>query len=183
MLPRSLFATPCCLDGNLMSLRRVLLSLACLSLGLLSACALRPQYKDMVQQQGAAPVAAGQVVLLRMTDPNTGKAIAGAKVVAGTGRERLSATTDMEGRLSVPVAKALLDENPLVEVVLPKGVRSYQFELSRGSEAPAQAPAEAPAAAPAEAPAAQPPAPTDSTGATPSGATDVKPAGEPGTNK
>src|SRR5687767_3297654 len=89
---------PCCLDGNLMSLRRVLPSLACLTLGLLSACALRPQYKDMVQQKDAAPVAAGQLVLLRVTNPDTGQPIEGAKVVAGTGRERLSATSDAQGR-------------------------------------------------------------------------------------
>ena len=156
-----------------MSLRRVLLSLACLSLGLLSACVLRPRYQDMVQQQGAAPASAGQTVMIRVMDPRTGQPISGARVVAGTGRERLSATSDAQGRLSVPVSKALLDENPLVEVVLPKGVSRYQFELSRADEAPAQAPAETPAQAPAETPAEG----AGSTGTEPS--TDsVKPPGE-----
>jgi hypothetical protein len=162
-----------------MSLRRVLLSLACLSLGLLSACALRPRYKDMVQHEGAAQVAAGQEVLLRVVDPGTGQPIPGARVVAGTGRERLTAISDAEGRLSVPVSQALLDENPLVEVVLPKGVRRYQFQLSRASEAPAEAPAQAPAEAPAQAPDAPAQPPTDSQGATPSDqAPGSKPPGE-----
>jgi hypothetical protein len=163
-----------------MSLRRVLLSLAFLSLGLLSACALRPRYQDMVRQEGAAPAAEGQVLMIRVTDPSTGKPISGAKVVAGTGRERLAATSDAEGRLSVPVSKALLDENPLVEVVLPKGVRRYQFQISRPAETPAEAPPAppeppAPPAAPTE-----PPASTDAPGATPAEpSTAPKAAGEP----
>ncbi|HLL01774.1 MAG TPA: hypothetical protein VK539_14385 [Myxococcaceae bacterium] len=164
-----------------MSLRRVLLSLACLSLGLLSACVLRPRYQDMVQQQGAAPASAGQTVMIRVMDPSTGQPISGARVVAGTGRERLSATSDAQGRLSVPVSKSLLDENPLVEVVLPKGVSRYQFELSRADEAPAQAPAETPVQAPAQTP-AQAPAQTPAEGAGSTGtepSTDsVKPPGE-----
>jgi hypothetical protein len=154
-----------------MSLRRVLLSFAFLSLGLLSACALRPRYQDMVQQQGGAQATEGQVLMIRVTDPGTGKPIAGAKVVAGTGRERLSAISDAEGRISVPVSKALLEDNPLVEVVLPKGVSRYQFQISRSEEAPAEAPAapaEAPAA-PVEAPnaPAETPAGTDAPGSTP----------------
>ncbi len=176
-----------------MSLHRVLLSCACLSLGLLSACALRPHYKDMVQQEGAAPAAEGQVLMIRVVDPTTGQPIPGAKVVAGAGRERLAATSDAQGRISVPMSQALLQENPLVEVVLPKGVSRYQFQISRPAEAPAQAPAQAPAeapATPAEAPAAPADAPaspsgspaapgsTEPTGSTPSEtATPPKPTG------
>jgi len=167
-----------------MSLRRVLLSLACLSLGLLSACVLRLRYQDMVQQQGAAPAAVGQTVVIRVMDPSTGQPIPGARVVAGTGRERLSATSDEQGRLSVPASTALLDENPLVEVMLPKGVSRYQLELSRASEAPAQAPAQAPADAPTQAPTdaptqapAEPAEGAGSTGTEPS-TTSAQPPGE-----
>jgi hypothetical protein len=73
----------------------------------------------------------------------------------------------------VPISQALLEENPLMEVVLPKGVRRYVFQDAPAAEtpaeapAPAPAPAETPAPAPADAPAAQPPADTGSTGTTP----------------
>jgi hypothetical protein len=134
-----------------MSLRRASLSVAVAALGLLSACTLRPYYKDMVQPVGSAPQAAeGQTLEMRVVDPATGQPIHGAKVIAGTGRTRLSATSDAQGRISVPLAQALLEENPLVEVVLPKGVKAYQFVASRPAE-PAAAP---PAPQPAETPAA-----------------------------
>jgi hypothetical protein len=160
-----------------MSLRRVLLSLAFLTLGLLSACVSRPRYQEMVQQDGAAKAAEGQVLMIRVMDPSTGQPISGAKVVASTGRERLAAISDAEGRISVPVSKALLEENPLVEVVLPKGVRRYQFQLSRSAETPAEAPA-----APDEAPAAPAEAPegTEAPGSTPAAPpTPPSPTGEP----
>jgi hypothetical protein len=123
-----------------MSLRRASLSIALVALGLLSACALRPRYKDMVQPEGSSEKAVdGQTLLMYLVDPTTGQPIKGAKVIAGAGRTRLAATSDDAGRLSVPVAQALLEENPLVEVVLPKGVKAYQFQVVR-SEAPASAP-------------------------------------------
>lgn len=118
-----------------MSLRRVSLSIALAALALLSACTLRPHYKDMVQPMGAPqPAAEGQTLMMRLVDPSTGQPIKGAKVLAGTSRARLSATSDAEGRISVPVSQALLDENPLVEVVLPKGVKAYQFQVVRAPE-------------------------------------------------
>ncbi|WP_224362434.1 hypothetical protein [Hyalangium versicolor] len=139
-----------------MSLRRASLSLALFAVGLLSACALRPHYKDLVQPEGSSLKAAdGQTLMMRVVDPATGQPVKGAKVIAGAGRERLATTSDDEGRISVLVSQALLEENPLVEVVLPKGVTAYQFQVFR--------PAEAPAAQP---PASQPPAAeeTNSTG-------------------
>ncbi|MDY7232325.1 hypothetical protein [Hyalangium rubrum] len=128
-----------------MNLRRVLLSLALVTLGLLSACTLRPHYRDVVQPAGASQKAVeGQTLILRVVEPGSGKPIAGARVLAGAGHPRLSAVTDAEGRISVPVSRALLDENPLMEVVLPKGVSQYQFQLARAEEAPAEAPAPQP---------------------------------------
>jgi hypothetical protein len=131
-----------------MSLRRASLSMTLVALSLLSACALRPNYRDMVQPEGASQKAAdGQVLMMRVVDPATGQPIPGAKVIAGSGRTRLATTSDAEGRISVPVAKELLDENPLVEVVLPKGVKSYQFQVERSADSAA---AEPPVAAPEE---------------------------------
>lgn len=132
-----------------MSFRRASLTVAFLAL-VLSACALRPRYRDVVSSGEAGQAAEGQTLTLRVVDAKTGQPIKGAKVLAGTGRTRLAATSDEEGRLSVPVSKALLDENPLVEVVLPKGAGQYRFELDRPASPPAP---EAPPAPPAEAPA------------------------------
>jgi hypothetical protein len=123
-----------------MSLRRVSLSIALAALALLSACALRPHYKDMVQPVGAPQAAEGQILLMRLVDPATGQPIKGARVLAGTKRARLAAMSDAEGRISIPVSQALLEENPLVEVVLPKGVKAYQFQVVRAEE-PASPPA------------------------------------------
>jgi hypothetical protein len=144
-----------------MSLRRAPLSLALIALGLLlSACVLRPRYKDMVQPAGSAQQAAeGQTLSMRLVEPATGQPIKGAKVIAGSGHSRLAATSDDQGRIAVPVAQALLEENPLVEVVLPKGVKSYQFQILRPEPPPAPpAPPEPPA------PPSPPPEPTNSTG-------------------
>lgn len=146
-----------------MSLRRASLSVALVALGLLSACTLRPHYKDMVQPVGAPQQAVdGQTLVMRLVDPSTGQPIQGAKVLAGTERARLSATSDAEGRISVPVSQALLKENPLVEVVLPKGVKAYQFQVLRPTESPAAEPpaAEPPASQPTEPPAEQTPSST-----------------------
>ena len=133
-----------------MSLRRASLSVVLIALGLLTACALRPRYKDMVQPVGAPQAAQGQTLLMRVVDPATGQPISGAKVIAGANRERLAATSDEQGRISVPVSQVLLDENPLVEVVLPKGVKAYQFQVVREVVAPAPPAAPLPVAGPSE---------------------------------
>ncbi|XXF78724.1 hypothetical protein P2318_02910 [Myxococcaceae bacterium GXIMD 01537] len=112
-----------------MSLRRALLS-ATVAVAVLSACALRPRYRDIVVPQEAAqtkPVE-GEKVVLRVVDPETGKPIEGARVLALGGRARLAATSDAQGLVTVAVSRSLLDENPLVEVVLPKGQSHYRIE-------------------------------------------------------
>lgn len=112
-----------------MSLRRTLLS-ATVAFALLSACGLRPRYREVVVPEAPAQQkpAEGQQVVLRVVDSTTGQPVPGAKVLAMGGRSRLSATSDAQGLLTVTVSQALLDENPLVEVVLPKGVRGYRLE-------------------------------------------------------
>ena len=161
-----------------MSLRRASLSVVLLALGLLSACTLRPRYKDMVQPEGSTQQAAeGQTLMMRVVDPASGQPIKDAKVIAGAGRTRLAATSDEQGRISVPVSQALLEENPLVEVVLPKGVKRYQFQVMRPTESPATPPPAAPAAGTSEE--------TNSTGSKAPGSTrspETPPVPPPSTN-
>jgi hypothetical protein len=134
-----------------MSLRYASLSVVLIALGLLSACALRPRYKDMVQPEGSLqqPVE-GQTLLMRVVEPATGQPIPGVKVIAGANRTRLAVMSDDQGRIAVPVSQALLEENPLVEVVLPKGVKAYQFQVARSVEAPAPPPPAPPVAGPSD---------------------------------
>ena len=120
-----------------MSLRRNLLTVALLSTALLSACSLRPRYKDLVQTSSTAELKEDQLVVLRVTDAQTGQPVKGAKVSGGEFRNRLNAISDENGQVSLKVNQALLTENPLVEVVLPKGVRGYKLQLVPSGEAPA----------------------------------------------
>ncbi len=122
-----------------MSLRRTLLS-ATAAFALLSACGLRPRYREVVVPEAPAQQqpAEGQQVVLRVVDSTTGQPVPGTKVLAMGGRSRLSATSDAQGLLTVTVSQALLDENPLVEVVLPKGVRGYRLEPVPQSLAPTE---------------------------------------------
>ncbi|MBE4750147.1 hypothetical protein G4177_18440 [Corallococcus sp. ZKHCc1 1396] len=144
-----------------MSLRRNLLTVAVLSTALLSACSLRPRYKDLVQTSGTAQLTEEQLVVLRVTDASTGEPVKGAKVSGGEYRNRLNVVSDENGEVSLKVNKALLTENPLVEVVLPKGVRAYKLQLVPSGEAPASegAPVMAPSTAPSETTPAEPAAP------------------------
>jgi hypothetical protein len=137
-----------------MSFRRASLSVALLCLGLSSACALRPRYGDVVVRQDVERAAQAPALTLRLLNKDTNRPIPGAHVVASSGRNRVSVFSDAEGLVSLPVTQALADENPLLEVVLPKGVAHYRFEAVVPEAAPApEAPAEAPAQAapPAEA--------------------------------
>jgi hypothetical protein len=110
-----------------------LLCLAVLSLGLLSACALRPYYRQVLPPEvaGLKPQAARghEDVTVRVVEPGTGRPIPGARVVLGTNRARVSVTSDAEGLIKLPVTPDLLAENPLVEVLLPPGARGYALEL------------------------------------------------------
>ncbi|EAU63138.1 hypothetical protein [Stigmatella aurantiaca] len=135
-----------------MSLRRASLSFALLCLGLSSACALRPRYGDVVASEAVANSAQTPALTLRLLDAASNRPIPGARVVATGGRAHLSVVSNEEGLVSLPVSKALASENPLLEVVLPKGVKQYRFEEVR-PEAPPAPPAAAPVetAPPAEA--------------------------------
>ncbi|MGE6760223.1 hypothetical protein ACQKGO_19565 [Corallococcus interemptor] len=133
-----------------MSLRRNLLTVAVLSSALLSACALRPRYNDIVKANGATSLQEGQLVVLRVLDTATGKPVKGAKVLGGEYRNHLNATTDENGEFSIKLDPGMVKENPLVEVVLPKGVRRYRLQVVPSGQAPAPEGDAIPAPAPTE---------------------------------
>jgi hypothetical protein len=135
-----------------MSLRRALLTAVLASSALLSACALRPRYAEVVAPPSNVASAAGTTVALRVVDPATNRPVPGARVLAGDTRSRMSATADADGVVKFEVTPELLKENPLVEVVLPSGVRSYRLELMPSGQAPA-APTAPETPAPSETPA------------------------------
>ncbi|AKF84029.1 hypothetical protein MFUL124B02_39700 [Myxococcus fulvus 124B02] len=141
-----------------MSLRRALLTVVLSSTALLSACALRPTYRELVAPN-AAEVTAGQTVALRVVD-SAGKPVQGAKVRAGERRTRMNLVSDADGLVTLETNADLLKENPLVEVVLPKGVSQYRLQLVPSGQSPAELAPQAPAA-PEQAPApeAQPTTP------------------------
>ncbi|HZI09876.1 MAG TPA: hypothetical protein VE153_05735 [Myxococcus sp.] len=149
-----------------MSLRRTLLTVVLASAALLSSACLRPRYKELVQVT-PADIAPGQVVVLRVVNPDTGQPVKGVRVLAGERRERVSAVTDEAGIVKLPVSRELLDENPIVEVVLPKGVRSYRLQPVPYGQAPS--PDAAPAAPEAPAAPAQPGTETGAMGGTDAG--------------
>lgn len=111
---------------------RPLLCLALLSLGLLSACALRPYYRQVLPPDlaGMKPqaVQGKQEVMLRVVEPRTDQPIPGARILLTANRGRVILSSDVNGLVQMPVTPELLAENPLVEVVLPPGVRGYAFQ-------------------------------------------------------
>jgi hypothetical protein len=136
---------------------RLLLSVVLVAVSLVSACALRPYYREVLPPAGAQGQEEGGEVVLRVVEPDSGKPIAGARVLAGAGRARFSATSDGQGLVRVPVTSELRAENPLVEVVLPKGVQGYRLELvQEPASAPVQEPTSAPVQEPTSAPVQEP---------------------------
>lgn len=113
---------------------RSLLCVALVSFGPLSACALRPYYRqvlppDMSAMKPAAAGGQGEAVLLRVVEPGTERPIPGSRVILTTNRgARVSLVSDQEGLVRMPVTPELLAENPLVEVVLPAGVQGYALQ-------------------------------------------------------
>jgi hypothetical protein len=125
---------------------RPLLCLALLSLGLLSACALRPYYRQVLPPDlaGMKPqaVQGKQEVMLRVVEAGTELPVPGARLLLSTSRGRVSLVSDGEGLVHLPVTSELLAENPLVEVVLPPGVRGYALQAVKPE--PESQPASAP---------------------------------------
>ncbi|WP_395811112.1 hypothetical protein [Archangium minus] len=137
---------------------RPLLCVAVLSLGL-SACTLRPYYRQVLPPEASRlkPQEARGMedVLVRVMEPGLNRPISGARVLVGTGRERVNVTSDVNGFVRLPVTPELLAENPLVEVILPPGVRGYALELVRLEPQPQ--PSREPEPQPSSEPEPQPP--------------------------
>ncbi|ATB29146.1 hypothetical protein [Melittangium boletus] len=109
------------------------MSLAVLSAGLLSACALRPYYRQVLPPDVSvlkpAQARGHEDVTLRMVEPGTNRPLVGAKVYLGTSRGRFATTSDAQGLVKLPVTAELLTENPLVEVIPPSDAKGYAFEV------------------------------------------------------
>lgn len=150
---------------------RIVLS-SVLVVGLSSSCALRARYRDFV-----TPKTEGKDVQLLVTD-GQGAALPNVKVELSEWKNRLVLTSAADGRLTLPVEKKYLDENPVLVVQLPAGTSQYALALA---PPPPPAPIMAPPAlpvdpAPAPAPATTPaPAATEPTPSSPS-ATPATPA-------
>lgn len=124
---------------------------AVVSFGLLSACALRPYYRQVLPpdvSQAAAPGAPAREVSLRLIEPETGRPIDGGRVYLTTYRGRVTVTSDENGLLRMPVTQELLADNPLVEVVVPSGVKGYEFRPVKAEPPPPPPPPPAPPAPP-----------------------------------
>lgn len=125
---------------------RPLLCVALLSLGLLSACALRPYYRqilppDLATMKPAAAQGRSEGVMLRVVEPGTERPISGARILLSMNRGRVALVSDANGFVQLPLTPELLAENPLVEVVLPAGVRGYTFQPVKAEPGSAPAPA------------------------------------------
>jgi hypothetical protein len=154
--------------------RLLLLSALCL----LSACALRPFYRQVLPPEVVRDKGVGvEQVTLRVVEPGSGRPIPGARVLLTTGRARVNATSDANGLLQLPVSPELLAENPLVEVILPKGLEDYALQPVKQESQPARQPAGEPGASPEIGPAPQP----GGESGTPAGGESGTPAGsQPG---
>jgi hypothetical protein len=122
--------------------------LAVVSFGLLSACSLRPYYRQIlppdVSQAPPPGAPEKKQVPIRLIEPETGHPIPGGRVYLSTNRGRVGVTSDENGLLQMPVSPELLADNPLVEVVLPAGVRGYGFQPVKVEPPPPAPPPVAP---------------------------------------
>lgn len=89
-----------------------------------TACSLRPRYNDVMTADLKPPTARFVVV-----NPTAGDApVAGAKVQWGEARTRFSTVSDAAGIVELPVDPAKFSkDNPVVEVIVPKGVKGYRL--------------------------------------------------------
>jgi hypothetical protein len=113
--------------------------LSCSLFVLLGACALRPRYEDLTRRfvpEGAAR----NEVLVQVLDGNDAP-VPGARIEIGD-RFRFKTMTDQDGIFRLPLEKRFTEENALVVVVLPQGVKGYQLVTpgSRAQQPPPDAP-------------------------------------------
>ena len=97
----------------------------------LSGCALRSRYEELTTRFVPADSPRSEV-LIQVVDGND-VPVPGARIEFGD-RVRFKAITDDDGLFRLPLDKKYRDENALVVVVLPRGVKGYKFvdPMSRG---------------------------------------------------
>lgn len=95
-----------------------------------AACALRPRYEELTTRF-VAQGASRSEVLIQVVDRND-VPVPGARIEIGD-RMRFKATTDADGVFRLPIEKKYSDENALVVVVLPQGVKGYKFVTPGGA--------------------------------------------------
>lgn len=88
---------------------------------LVSSCALRPRYRDLVPA-----TATGAQVKLQLVDGSSGVPLPNVKLELGEGKFRTQATTDAMGFFSLPVDKSYSAENAVLVVTLPREVADYK---------------------------------------------------------
>ncbi|MBK7864402.1 MAG: carboxypeptidase regulatory-like domain-containing protein [Archangiaceae bacterium] len=98
--------------------------LACLSLLLLGACALRPRYEELTTRFVPQSPDTAEV-LIQVVDRNDAP-VPGARIELGD-RYRYKTLTDKDGVFRLPLEKKYSEENALLVVVLPKGVKGYRL--------------------------------------------------------
>jgi hypothetical protein len=101
-----------------------------LSLVVLSACALRPRYEELTSRFVTQDAPRSEV-LIQVVDRNE-VPVPGARIEIGD-RNRFKATTDADGIFRLPIEKKYSEENALVVVVLPQGVKGYRLVAPGGN--------------------------------------------------
>lgn len=116
-------------------------------LSMLAGCALRPRFNEVVNAKTSGPE-----VKLALLDATSLQPLPNVKVEVGEGRARYQTTTDAKGHFTLPNKKNYADDNSLIVVSLPTGVRGYQLtvvppEPSQNENAPTEAPGHSSSAA------------------------------------
>ncbi len=106
-----------------------------LILTLVSGCALRPRYRDFINDTTTGPD-----VKLVLYEKDSDKTLNGVKLEMSEWKNKMFITTGPDGSFALPVDKRFLDENPVIVVALPPGVMGYEIEAANKPTAPARPP-------------------------------------------
>lgn len=102
---------------------------------LVSGCALRPRYRDFINETTTGPD-----VKFVLYEKDSDKTLNGVKLEMSEWKNKIFVTTGPDGSFALPVDKKFLDENPVIVVVLPQGVMGYEIELAPKATAPTPPP-------------------------------------------
>lgn len=112
-------------------------SVTCALSLVLSGCMLRPRYQDLTElSPGEGPIT------VQLVNAETGAPLAAVPVSIGEGAGRFKATTDDQGRVTIPRDARMKSLNALIIVDKPKGVNSFRFQQAPAQETQPSKPAE-----------------------------------------